>query len=83
LSSKKKRHLSAVRKEYQNSSFVKTNKIYYGKYFVLSPKLFFTSFSQLSLTNQPNCKPKKFKAEDKTSMTDDDYLLAELNGHFE
>ncbi len=37
----------------------------------------------LSLTNQPICQPKKFQAKDAIPMSDDDYLLAELNGHFE
>ena len=37
----------------------------------------------LSLANQPICKPKKFEAKDAIPMNDDDFLLAELNGHFE
>ncbi|CAF1159933.1 unnamed protein product [Adineta steineri] len=37
----------------------------------------------LSLSNQPICKPKKFKTEEAIPMSDDDFLIAELNGHFQ
>ncbi|CAF4544880.1 unnamed protein product [Rotaria sp. Silwood1] len=33
----------------------------------------------LSLSNQPICKPKKLKTEEAVPMTDEDFLIAELN----
>ncbi|CAF0854947.1 unnamed protein product [Rotaria sordida] len=37
----------------------------------------------LSLSNQPICTPKKFKTDEAIPMTDEDFLIAELNGHFQ
>ncbi len=45
--------------------------------------LFFKSFFIfLSSINSPTCKPMKLEAKDAIPMNDDDFLLAELNGHF-
>lgn len=40
-------------------------------------------FVSLSCPNQPTCQPKMYQAKDATLMNDDDFLLAELNGHFQ
>jgi hypothetical protein len=36
-----------------------------------------------SLCKSSMCKPVKMKMEQAALMTDDDFLLAELNGHFQ
>jgi hypothetical protein len=57
------------------------NTTYQGKTICLLCIYFM--YIYLSLSIQPICQPKKFKTEEAAPMTDDDFLIAELNGHFQ
>jgi hypothetical protein len=57
------------------------NTNYQGKTICLLCIYFLYIYSSLSI--QPMCQPKKFKREEAAPMADDDFLIAELNGHFQ